>query len=389
MATMLVADPWAGNELPVVAKQVPDRSYASPMPRRPTIYDVAREAGVAASTVSRAYSRPGRVKIETARLIFETAERLGYRAGPASASSAGPRTTTHAIGLVVADVTNPFYGEIIKGAYAAARDAGYLLILSHTDESAHVERATIEQELTHVDGVVIASSRMSDSALRMMAKQKAVVLLNRTIPELSCVVTDNGRGAQLAAEHLGRLGHEGSCYLAGPEASWSDGMRWRGLREAGAALSMDVRRTGPHEPTIIAGYRAAREVARTEATAVVAYNDQLAIGLMKGLRRLGLGVPADVSVVGFDNIVFDEIVEPSLTTVASPLYQMGLTGVRNCIAVAGGAHHSGPPLTLPVKLVERDSTAQRRRNRTSPARGTTNVSGSASNRATSTEAGSR
>ena len=248
MATMLVADRWAGNELPVVAKQVPDRSYASPMPRRPTIYDVAREAGVAASTVSRAYSRPGRVKIETARLIFETAERLGYRAGPASASSAGPRTTTHAIGLVVADVTNPFYGEIIKGAYAAARDAGYLLILSHTDESAHVERATIEQELTHVDGVVIASSRMSDSALRMMAKQKSVVLLNRTIPEVSCVVTDNGRGAQLAAEHLGRLGHEGSCYLAGPEASWSDGMRWRGLREAGAALSMDVRRTGPTSP---------------------------------------------------------------------------------------------------------------------------------------------
>ena len=122
---------------------------------------------------------------------------------------------------------------------------------------------------------------------------------------------------------------------------------------------------------------------------MLAYNDQLAIGVMKGLRKLGVAVPDDVSVIGIDNIIFDELVEPTLTTIAAPLYRMGFTGVRNCIAMAHGAKTSGTPLVLPVRLVVRQSTGQRRRKSTSPARGTTSVSGSAANAATSTVAGSR
>ena len=99
------------------------------MERRPTIYDVAREAGVAASTVSRAYSRPGRVNAETAQQVFEAAERLGYRSDRLDGQQPGDRAAREAIGLVIADVTNPFYGDIIKGAYEAAREAGYQLIL--------------------------------------------------------------------------------------------------------------------------------------------------------------------------------------------------------------------------------------------------------------------
>ena len=314
------------------------------MEDRPTIYDVAKEAGVAASTVSRAYSRPGRVSAQTAIAVFEAADRIGYRARPLQRPS-GPTAapTTRAIGLVVADVTNPFYGPIIKGAYEAARKAGFLLMLSHTAESPRIERATIEQELAHVDGLVIASSRMSDSALRMMAKQKAVVLLNRSIPEVSCVITDNARGARRAAEHLSGLGHDAVGYLAGPETSWSDGVRWRGLRDAGRELGLDVRRIGPNEPTMPAGFQAARRVADAGLTAVVAYNDQLAIGLIKGLRHLGVAVPTDISVVGFDNILLDEIVEPALTTVAAPLFRMGQMGVQNCIAVTRGSVPSRPP----------------------------------------------
>lgn len=357
--------------------------------RRPTIYDVAREAGVAASTVSRAYSRPGRVNAATARAVFEAAERLGYRSGTLQGHGNRDARPTKAIGLVIADVTNPFYGEIIKGAYQAAHDAGYLLILSHTSESADVERATLEGELAHVDGIVLASSRMSDSALRMIAKQKAVVLLNRTIPEVNCVVTDNPRGTRRAAEHLGMLGHESILYVSGPERSWADGIRWRALREAGHELSLDVRRVGPNDPTIPAGVQAARTAVETGASAVLAYNDQLAIGVIKGVQQLGLRVPEDISVVGFDNILFDEVVEPALTTVAAPLFQMGLTGVRNCIAVTHGAVPSAPPLVLPVKLVERRSTAHRRRYSTSPARGTSRVSGSAASAPRSTDAGSR
>ncbi len=359
------------------------------MSPRPTIYDVAREAGVAPSTVSRAYSRPGRVNADTARRVFEAAERLGYRAGSLEGRGMRDRPPTTTLGLVIADITNPFYGEIIRGAFDAARAAGYMLILSHTGESAEIERTSIESELAKVDGIVIASSRMNDSALRMIAKQRAVVLLNRVIPEVCCVVTDNPRGVKRAAEHLGMLGHTGIVYVAGPERSWADGVRWRSLREAGLELQLDIGRVGPNDPTLHAGFRAARRVVELGATAVLAYNDQLAIGVIKGLRQVGLRVPEDVSVVGFDNIMFDEIVEPGLTTVAAPLYQMGQTGVQNCIAVSRGAVPSAPSLVLPVTLVERASTAQRRRYRTSPARGTTKVSGSAAKAATSTEAGSR
>ncbi|MBU2664693.1 LacI family transcriptional regulator [Actinoplanes bogorensis] len=326
---------------------------------RPTIYDVAREAGVAASTVSRAYARPGRVNADTAQRIFEAAEKLGYRTGTA-ARRPEPGVVRNAIGLVVADVTNPFYGDIIKGAYEAAREAGYQLILSHTNESPKVERQTIEQELAQVDGVVIASSRMTDSALRMVAKQKAVVLLNRIIPEASCVLNDAERGIRRAVEHLASLGHDRITYVAGPETSWSDGVRWRSLRMAAADLGLEVRRLGPYEPTVLAGLSAALRVAELDATAVQAYNDQLAIGIVKGLSRLGVPVPEQVSVVGFDNIIFDELVEPQLTTIASPLYRMGFTGMQNCIAVAQGAKPSGRPLVLPVRLVVRNSTARAR-----------------------------
>lgn len=359
------------------------------MKRRPTIYDVAREAGVAASTVSRAYSRPGRVNVETASLVFEAAKRLGYRADRLGLNQPEDRTVHEAIGLVVADVTNPFYGDIIKGAYEAAREAGYQLILTHTNESPEVERQTIERELRQVDGIVIASSRMSDSALRMVAKQTPVILLNRIIPEACCVVSDQERGIRRAAEHLGALGHEKIHYVSGPEASWSDGVRWRALREAAEELELDVRRIGPNEPTVLSGFAAGRRIAQSDATAVLAYNDALAIGVMKGLRKLGIAVPAEVSVVGFDNIMFDELVEPALTTIAVPLYRMGFTGVQNCIAVAHGARTLGTPLVLPVRLVVRQSTDHRRRNRTSPARGTTSVSGSAANAAASIVAGSR
>src|SRR3954447_18440269 len=205
---------------------------------------------------------------------------------------------------------------------------------------------------------------MTDSALRMMAKQKPVALLNRIIPEVTCVVNDHQRGIRRATEYLCSLGHERIHYVAGPETSWSDGVRWRALRDAAADLGLDARRLGPNEPTVLAGIGAAPQVARFDATAVLAYNDQLAIGVMKGLRKLGVAVPADVSVIGIDNIMVDELVEPQLTTIASPLYRMGFTGVRNCIAVSLGAQTSGEPLVLPVRLVVRGSTAHRREART-------------------------
>lgn len=351
------------------------------MEQRPTIYDVAKLAGVAASTVSRAFARPGRVQADTAARIFAAARELGYRTN----SLPGLTTSrTRTLALVVTDITNPFYAEIIRGANEAAADLGYTLLLSHTMEDPHVERAWIEHELSTVEGIVLASSRMSDSAIRMLAKQRPVVVLNRRLPEVPSILIDNHRGMRRAMEHLGELGHVAVTYVSGPEASWTDGVRWLALREAGYELDIKVRRVGPTQtPTIDAGFALVPRILNQPTTAVIAYNDVLAIGVLKGLRRMGVVVPDDVSVVGVDNILLAQVVEPELTTVASPLRSQGRTAVRNLAAMIHGAVPTGEPIVLPVQLVERHSTAQRSLKRTSPALGTTKVPGSARAAATS------
>jgi LacI family repressor for deo operon, udp, cdd, tsx, nupC, and nupG len=359
---------------------------ATPVPT-PTIYDVAKAAGVAPSTVSRAFSRPGRVNSETAEHIRRVAAELGYRTNPMARALATRRTSM--LALVVSDVTNPFYFEIIRGAQEAAALVGYTMLLANTEESDRREREALERALPIVDGIVLASSRMSDSAIRQIAKQKPIIVLNRLVANLPSVVTDNPRGVRRAAEHLGGLRHDTITYAAGPEASWADGIRWRSLREASMELDLSVRRIGHFAPTVHGGLQAAEALRAHPTSAVLAYNDLMAIGLVRGLASVGAKVPQDVSIVGFDNIFAADLVTPGLTTVAAPLRAQGETAVRNLLAIIGGARSSGQPLVLPVRLVVRGSTAQRSRKRTSPAWGTTKVSGSASKAARSTVAGSR
>jgi LacI family transcriptional regulator len=201
---------------------------------------------------------------------------------------------------------------------------------------------------------------MSDSAIRMTAKQKPLIVLNRAITDVPSVVTDNARGARTALEHLLELGHETVTYVAGPEASYADGLRWRSLLEASRALQVRVRREGPNAPTVADGVRAAKQLKTSTTTAVIAYNDQLAIGLLRGFHGARAKVPRDISVVGFDNIQLAEFVTPGLTTVAAPLKLMGATAVQHLLAsMGGGSPRPGrrQPIVLPTQLVVRASTA--------------------------------
>jgi LacI family transcriptional regulator len=313
---------------------------------------------VAPSTVSRAFSRPGRVNARTAERVFAAARGVGYRSGVLHGPT-GQRTRS--IAVVASDITNPFYAEIVSGAHEAAGRSGYTVLLPHTREDAPFERDWTERELSTVEGVLLTSSRMSHNAIRMLAKQKPLVLLNRRVPEVPAVVADNARGMRRAVEHLAALGHQTVTYVAGPEASWVDGTRWVALMEACNELDLRFRRVGPcHVPTIPAGLATARAVLAQQATAVIAFNDLMAIGVMKGLRSAGVSVPEEISVVGFDNIVMSAIVEPELTTVAAPLRAMGVIGVENLVAAIGGATPCRDPIVLPVRLVVRGSTGRRR-----------------------------
>jgi LacI family transcriptional regulator len=178
------------------------------------------------------------------------------------------------------------------------------------------------------------------------------------------------------AEHLGQLGHTTLSYLAGPEASWADGMRWRSLREACLELDLQARRLGPYPPTVAGGLAAVDHLLRHPVRAVVAYNDLMAIGVLHGLRRLGVSVPQQVSVVGFDNIFGSDFCTPALTTVEAPLRALGAAGVHRLLDQLGAASpRPGQPEVLPVRLVVRGSTAQRSRKRFSPARGITSGRG--------------
>ncbi|MEV1072894.1 LacI family DNA-binding transcriptional regulator [Micromonospora parva] len=332
--------------------------HTRPPEKRVTIYDVAAEADVSPSTVSRAFSRPSRVNSETADRIRRVAERLGYRTNPLARALTTSRTRM--IALVIADITNPVYAEIVRGAQEAATDGEYTTVLIDAQESDRLERAAVERTMSTVDGIVLASSRMSDSAIRMVAKQRPVVVLNRALADVPCVVTDDPRGVRRAAEHLGELGHDHITYVAGPQASWPNGIRWRSLLEAGMELEIKVRQIGPFSPTMAGGERAARELCARPATAVLAFNDQMAIGIIRGLSRMGVNVPGDVSVVGFDNILAADIVTPGLTTVAAPLFAEGSAATRHLLTmIAGAPGHTGRPMVLPVRLVVRDSTATR------------------------------
>ncbi|WP_029663725.1 LacI family DNA-binding transcriptional regulator [Cellulomonas sp. KRMCY2] len=333
--------------------------------RSPTIYDVAAAAGVAPSTVSRAFSRPGRVNAETAARIRAIAADLGYRANPLA--RALPTGRTSMLAVIVSDVTNPFFFEIIRGVEAAAADAGYVTLLVDTHESPSDERAAIDRAIPMVDAIVLATSRMSDNAIRMIAKQRPTVVLNRPMTDVPSLVSDNPRGMRRAVEHLGELGHRAVTYVAGPEASWADGMRWRSIREAVHELEMRVHRIGPYPPTLGGGFAAVRDLAQAPTTAVVAYNDLMAIGLMRGLSLGGVRVPHDVSVIGFDNIFGADFCSPALTTVAAPLRALGTVGVQLVLGLVSaggrrGSAHPSPvrPAMLPAQLVVRESTGPRR-----------------------------
>lgn len=326
-----------------------------------TIYDVATAAGVSPSTVSRALARPGRVSAKTAANVRATAAELGYRR-----SSAAPALTTvpsRLVAMIVADIGNPVFVDVIRGAERACDEVGYTMLLVDAQESHAQERRAAEQFLPAVDGLILTSPRLSDSGIRVLAKQRPVMVLNRIVRGLPSVLTDGARGARRALEHLGRLGHREATYLGGPVSSWTDGVRWRNLVEAGIDLEMRTHRVGPNNPTNDGGEQAARRWARNPTTGVVAFNDMMAIGFIRGLRSLGVEVPRDVSVVGFDNSRTGALTSPAITSVASPLSHQGATAVRNLMAIIGGAQSSQEPVVLPVKLVPRASTGKVRRGR--------------------------
>jgi LacI family transcriptional regulator len=328
-----------------------DRRRAAAVPA--TIRDVARASGVHISTVSRAFSAPHLVNPETRSRVLSCAEHLGYR--PNRAARALITGRTHNIGLIVADIANPFFPPLIKAAESQARQRDYHIFVTDTNEDAVVEADLVRALAKQVDGVLLCSPRMSNSLIEQLSREVPLVVVNRQVSGLPAVVMDVGQGARRAVEHLIGLGHRDLALVAGPRGSWTNREIRRSAGAAARVAGAELAVIGPNPPTEDGGIAVADQVVRAGATAVLAYNDLLAIGLIEGLHAQGVRIPEDVSVVGIDDIAMSRLTRPKLTTVATPTAAAGRAAVDMLLA-HGDDRRTTAQVTLRTELVIRDST---------------------------------
>lgn len=324
-----------------------------------TIHDVAQLAGVNPSTVSRALGKPGRVSAATAERVRAAAAQLDYRINPIARALLTGRTRT--LGLVVADVTNPAVFGIVRGAERVAREHDYTLVIAESQGDPDAEAATTERLLLSVDGLILATTRMDPERIHSLAERKPVVLVNRSLDGVDAVLPDIACGVDQLVEHLAGLGHRDVLYLAGAAGSWISHARAEALGAAAARRGVTLRMSGPNEPTIDAGRARAREVLASGVTAVIGFNDLLAIGLLQAAASEGRKVPAELSVAGFDDIFGSEFIVPSLTTVRTPFTEVGAAATAVLLAGVEGAHahRADDGGELITELVVRNSTGPR------------------------------
>ncbi len=327
--------------------------------RTATIYDIAKLAGVNPSTVSRALTKPGRISAKTEKRVRDAASRLNYHANPMA--RALPTGRTGIIGLIVADITNPMFFDLVRGVERAADGEGYTLLLAETEESADNELRSAERLLRVADGLMLVSSRLKDDEILALAATKPLVLVNRAVPGVPGVLVDVDEGIGGGLRHLAGLGHRSIAYLAGPERSWMSEHRWECIQRRSEWAKVSAHRINVGSPTVDGGRSAATQVRASEATAVMAFNDLMAIGLMQELLLAGERVPGDYSIIGFDNIFGSDFTTPPLTTIASPLSDVGAQASAAVIGAiegrAAGSALAGPRLA--TRLIVRESTGRR------------------------------
>jgi LacI family transcriptional regulator len=327
-----------------------------------TVHDVARAAGVSISTVSRALASPERVAAETRDRVTRIATELGYR--PNQAASGLRMGRTHAVGLLVPDLENPYFASVTKGVQARARAESYEVFVADSDEDPDVEPELIGALAARTDGLLVASPRAEEAELRAALVGVTAVLANRELlpagadgsaaPDVPYIAVDDADGSGQALGHLYALGHRVVGVAAGPASSWSGGRRVAGLVAAAARWDVTLVELGNFQPYFAGGTQAADFALANGVTAVVAFNDLMALGILDRLRQRGVEVPRETSVVGFDDVPLATLVSPALTTVHAPLARLGGRAVDLLLArLRGGSPASAQ---LPVELTIRGSS---------------------------------
>ena len=332
--------------------------------RKVTIRDVADLVGVHHSTVSRALSPNKRDKISPAvvKKIEKAAKKLGYF--PNIVASSLKQNRSFAFGVLIPDLMNPLFPPIIRGIQDTAEAVGYTVITANTDDEEEKERSALRMmQGRSLEGVLIATARREDPIVEeCIAYDIPFVLVNRTVDRegVNAVVIDEDFGIRSVLDHLISLKHTRIAHVAGPQHTSTGYQRAKAFTEYLRIhnLSTDLVETS-EKFTIEEGRRAFRKMLAEDNsfTAVVAGNDLLALGCMEAMNEMGLLVPENISITGYDDILFLERMSPALTTVQVPKYEMGSQATKTLLAMVGGEATVPVVLRMQPRLVIRNSTA--------------------------------
>ena len=327
-----------------------------------TIIQVAEQAGVSTATVSRVLSQPDRVALRTRERVLEVVQALGYQPNVAARTLRTHRAAK--ILLTVPDISNPFFASVIRGAEEAARDAGYAVMLGDTRHDPEVEDQYADMlSRREVDGLIFLGHRLPASLAPLLAREGGFAPVvngceyspNIGVPS---VHIDNAAAGSEAIDHLVGLGHRAIGLITGPEISPISRDRLAGAMRAadrhglGGALQVQV---GDYSAE--SAFAHMRALIERRVTAVFCFSDEMAIGAMRAIREAGLSCPAQVSVIGFDDLPLASFFQPALTTIAQPKGRIGRCAVELLVALLRGSEPPARQVTLQHQLVVRNSTA--------------------------------
>lgn len=313
-------------------------------------------------TVSRAVNDKGEISPETRERILKAVRELGYR--PNRLARAMSTKQANLVGLIVPDITNPYFPEVIRGVQDEALANDYNVLACNSDDQPEAELNIIELLASHgVDGIITFSSKVKEGLLSEFAETfRPLVFVNRFFehPSVSLLIVDNLHGAQLVVDHFVTEGHTHIGMVTNKDYSFSTEPRVRGfqgsLKQHGLPAE-DGRIIGA-SPTTDGGYEATTRLLalHPESTAIFAYNDLMALGAIRACHDAGRTVPDDVSIIGFDDIQLASIYSPSLSSIRVDKYQLGRLALKRLLAMIDQPDAEYPPINMDVELVLREST---------------------------------
>ncbi|SFI18908.1 transcriptional regulator, LacI family [Tindallia magadiensis] len=334
-----------------------------------TIKDIAKKAGVSITTVSQVLNRKEiGIKKETKERILRIAEELDYKPNYLARGLITKKTNT--LGLIIPDITNPFFPQVVRAIEDTGNHRNYNIILCNTDNNQEKEKLYLEiLQKKYVDGIILTSSTRTtkDHGILLEKLKLPLVLLDRAAAspfDFPSVYTCGYQGVMLGVNYLLKQGHRKIAYLSGPETSLVGKERLEGymaaLQNFGLTVNPQLIYYGDYKAET--GEKGINELLEKDRnfTAVMAANDLMAVGAMRSIKNRQLKVPEDISVLGFDNIQISRLIDPALTTIHQPSYEMGKKATDMLIRLIEGKELEKRQVVLKPELLIRESVAERR-----------------------------